>query len=685
MASFIEAIDNAVLGSLREKVDVRYVPFESSASPVSDSQSPGAAIRKFLLNPAAAKAKTRQETPDQDVPTESSAVTDISAALEQAKRYMREQPLAAVFLLSDVAHNQTAGRDPRQVSAELSGAPVYIAPIGATRRVRDIDLKAVSAPGVVMKDDDVVIEATLQAFDCAGETLRVELLANGEVIQDREVEVDTETATRRVRFNTQLQDVGPRRFQVRVVPLEGELSEENNFTQFDVNGARNHIDVLLADETPRWEYRYLAQLFRRDAKVACDELLFRPRLIATGRREKTKAFPATADEWSQYDVVLLGDVATQRLSPAAQESLAEFMRMRGGTLVVIAGDEFMPQAYVNQPLEALLPVTKAGETRLQEHSEGYAFHVTEEGWRHDALMIADTETSTRIAWDFINRNSPLHSLSPFRQARPAARTLISAVPADSLDPNKNPDQNALLCWQPVGRGRIVYLASPETYRLRFLHGDRLHYRFWGQLLRWAIAEDLATGSEVVNIRTDRAAYRQGESVQVTVRLQDAAGNPIAGAAPEAVATGAGETRVSVPLREDDNAPGRYVGAVDRLPSGVFRVEPVGEEIDRLLGAKGQRPAEPATATASFMVRAPLNREQLDTRSDLALAKQIADATGGQVLPPTAVSEVLALTDLAPRVTQKTDTSPLWVRWEFLGVICGCLLCEWVVRKRMGLS
>src|SRR5207302_729410 len=163
-----------------------------------------------------------------------------------------------------------------------------------------------------------------------------------------------------------------------IEPVEGELSSDNNERDFEVNVTRNDIKILLADEFPRWEYRYLTQLFRRDDKVQCDELLFRPRIIATGRREASKSVPTTVD-----------------------------------------------------------------------------------------------------AWDLVNRHLSLPVVSPWRRPLAAARTLIAAVPKGSAKADDE-KKSAFLCWQPVGRGRIVYLAGPETYRLRFLRGDRLHYRFWGQ-------------------------------------------------------------------------------------------------------------------------------------------------------------------------------------------------------------
>lgn len=675
---FVDSVDANLLRPLAGEVDVRYASFDWALFPVGAQDAPAAAIARQTNG---RRSKVDRESPaatDDDSP-----VTDLTATLDQIHRTKREQPLAAVFLFTDAAHNRPGARDPSQAAAEFEGTPVYVVPIGADERLRDVELKNVSAPSVAMKDDEVVVEAAIEAHRCEGELLRVELLRDGAVIQNRDVQLESSPAVQRVRFNAPLPEIGLARLQVRIAPLEGEQSEENNFEQFEIQVTRNHIDVLLADELPRWEYRYLVQLFRRDEKIACDELLFRPRRIATGRRAESKEFPATADDWAEYDVVLLGDVSTERLSIASQESLAEFVRERGGTLVMIAGDEFMPQAYVNQPLEELLPVTKADESDRAGSIDGFAFHVTEEGWRHHALLIADTEESTRIAWDFINRNSPVHSVSSYRRPRPTARTLISAVSRASLDVEQDAAQSALLCWQPVGRGRVVYLASPETYRLRFLHGDRLHYRFWGQLLRWAIADELALGSQWASIRTDRSEYRSGQSVQVAVQLKDEAGKPAPGAAVDVAATGAGGSQTTVSLEPDESVPGRYIGVIEGLASGVYRLEPKGADVERLQeSADGETRGLPV---ASFTVRSPVNRELLDTRCNRALARQIAEASGGQVLPPTAVGEVLALTDLEPIVTEKTETLPLWVEWKYLWIVFGCLFAEWRLRKRMGLS
>lgn len=677
VTGLMDHLNDSVLPAIGEQADVRFGVFDSSFTLLPSQQETPIRLTRFADSQDDASATGGDADAADALPS-----TDIATALQRLGQLRSEQPLAAVFLVTDGAHNHPASPDPLQTAAQLDGTPVYVLPIGNTRRVRDVELKSVSAPSVVMKDDDVVIEAGIGAYDCDGERLSVELLANGRVIQERQLEVESASALLRTRFNARLDEVGTHTFQIRVAPLEDELSEENNFQQFEINVTRNQIRVLLADGRPRWEYRYLAHLFRRDANVECDELLVQPSRALGEGSGWLEAMPEQPDQWARYDVVMIGDVAPEQLSIPAQRGLVDFVQQRGGTLVMIAGQEAMPAAFVGQPLEALLPVTAAEAIDAEAASEGYAFTVTEDGWSHHALMIADSDESTRIAWDFINRHSPLSWLSPYRQAKPAARMLIAAVPRRAAA-TAGFEDHALLSWLPSGRGRSVFLASPETFRMRYLRGDRLHYRFWGQLLRWAIASDLGTGSELVRIRTDRPEYGRGDAVQVDVRLQQESGTPLGDAVVEVVAMQADAADRLIPLAPDPDEPGRYRAALDDLPPGIYRIEPRGDAVDKLLSTF-DRDDEPVPA-ASFTVRQPLDRELLDTRSDRALAQQIADASGGQVLPPTAIAEVLEMLDLQPIVEQSIQRQPLWVQWKYLWIVLGCLLSEWIVRKHKGLS
>lgn len=667
-AGLLDSVHESVLTPLLETVDIRQCCFDNSMTRLETQSLPGTEVKKLL------PIQSEDDSDSMIVP----ATTDLSAVLEQLNRDRSEQPIAATFILTDVGHNRAAAVSPRDIATELSETPVYIVPIGNTQHVRDVNIQSVFAPNVAMRNDDIVIEVMLQAFDCSGESCFVQLMEDGEQIDQRTVQIDSGFATRPVRFEQRMNEVGIQSFQVVASPLEGEMTERNNYNDFEVNVTRSDIKVLLADEASRWEHRYLTHLFRRDPKIECDELQFQPRLIATGRRESSGTFPITVDEWDQYDVVMLGDIPPNHLPVAAQESLVEYLKLRGGTVVIMAGQAAMPHQYVDAPLEQIIPVSPVIGGDVGSET-GYTFHVTAEGHEHDALMIGESEESTRRAWAFVNAVSPFYEMSKWRRPRAAAHSLIAGIPRGTLDVEYAEKNNSFLCWQAVGRGKVMYLSAAETWRLRLLRGDRLHNKFWGQLLRWATATNLSAGSEAVRIRPGRSRYGSDEVVDTTVWLTDIDGNPIVTEELTIIAS-QDELERSAPLVPDAEIPGRYHGEFRDLPAGVYRLQAVGDAVDQLLQASDQTPTP-----AGFIVQGDLPVELMDTRCDRALAQQIADITGGQVLPPTAIAEVLALTNLQPEVAESVETRPLWLEWKYLWIVFGCMQTEWIIRKWKGLS
>ncbi|TWU01652.1 hypothetical protein [Neorhodopirellula pilleata] len=672
VASFLEQFEQSSASGIRETADLRWCVFDQATRNFRDSQE---AI------PYLATLADREQLATQ---------TNLTSALQHVDQMHRDQPIAATFVLSDVAHNEAAGRKPTDVATQLGSVPVYVVPIGNELRLRDIDLVSVSAPTVAMRNDDVVIEAHLGIYQCAGERCTVQLLRGGEVVDFRNVLIESNAETRSVQFEQRVSEIGTAAFQIAVQPLSGEMTNENNFDEIEINVTRSDIKVLLADELPRWEYRYLAQLFRRDPKVELDELLFRPRMIATGQRQATQSFPVSVDQWDHYDVVILGDLPIEHLPVASQESLLQYLRTRSGTVILIAGQQSMPQAYVDHPLHDIVPVRPI-DSALESPGQ-FAFEVTEAGKSHAALMIGETEQATRSAWEFVNQFSPLDQVSRWRTPLPTAQSLISAVPRNQTLVMSDPrlTQSSFLCWQPVGRGRVIYLSGPDTYRLRFLRGDRLHYRFWGQLMRWAIAADMSSGSKMVRIRTAKSLYETDQSVDVEVALLDADGDPVIQEQPDTdtlhLRLTVGDQLRTVPLAHDADRPGHYRADIRELSPGVYQAQPAGNLIEMLLSSE-QASAEGRfeEAIATFTVQADLPAELVDTRTNRVLANQVAQATGGQVLPPTAVDEILALTDLQPVVTHSIQREPLWSRWRYLWLIFGCLQTEWIIRKWRGLS
>ena len=56
------------------------------------------------------------------------------------------------------------------------------------------------------------------------------------------------------------------RFKARIEPVEGETRSDNNFKSFSFDAITKKNSVLIIDGRPRWETRYLRNVFDRDER-----------------------------------------------------------------------------------------------------------------------------------------------------------------------------------------------------------------------------------------------------------------------------------------------------------------------------------------------------------------------------------------------------------------------------------
>jgi hypothetical protein len=187
------------------------------------------------------------------------------------------EPLAAAILITDGGQN--AGRDPREIAPSLANTALHIVPIGNTRMERDVILHHAHAPKAVLQNDTVVIESVVTAYGCEKEALQVRLLEKDAVIDQQTLNVTGEVFDTRVQLRWKAATLGKHTLTVRVAPVSEERTEENNSATVDIHVMEAKMRVLVADNFPRWETRYLLNLFKRDERVTFDQLLFEPQRV----------------------------------------------------------------------------------------------------------------------------------------------------------------------------------------------------------------------------------------------------------------------------------------------------------------------------------------------------------------------------------------------------------------------
>lgn len=670
--SALQTLESQAITDLDEQVAIQRLLFAEEVTPVAAFADP------------ATPSTTGEDAADavEGATEYVSASTDLTAVIAQLARLRSQQSLALSIVYTDGQHTDLQSRSPQEVASESSAGPVYFVPAGTSLPLRDVSIHRIDAPTTVVRGDDAQIDVIVTAIDCAGESTGILLRQAGRVIDEQPLEFAGQHVDRRVTFRVPTDQIGWQEFEVEVTPLAEEASEGNNLAAASLEVVRDQLVVLLADGMPRWEFRYLQQLFRRDERIVCDELVFSPQVKGSGALATAPAMPTDPELLARYDAILLGDLSPQMLPPAALAALDDYVRVRGGNVVVVAGGSHMPQAFSDPKLLDLLPVERG---RATPSTSGFALIPTQEARFHNSVLIAETLEASRAAWQALCRHTPVYGLSDYHRPRATARTVIEAVElgrsaSPANDPMRTPER-AFMAWHQLGGGRVVYLAAPQTYLLRFRAGDRRHHLFWGQLLQWLTTPQLGTGAEMVRLATDEVRYELGETVEATLWLKDPAGRPVADAEVQLSAESRDGHRLRVPLRADASVPGRYTAAVEGLHAGAYELRPQGEVVDRLLAQSTDGTHE---VRALLSVHPTAGLEMSNTNVNLALLEQLAEATGGQVIPPTAVDEVLRLATLTPMVNESVERTPIWNRWWALVLALGCLTGEWSLRKWSGL-
>jgi hypothetical protein len=641
VAAWLSAAEDSWLKDLEAKTRVIRYKFAANVLPVADADWRGALAVETNLD---------------------SRGTDLGAALAQAAQDSSQQSVDAVVLLTDGGHNTPD--DPRNAAAALRGIPVFIVPIGSTVIPRDVVLHHIQCPRAVFKNDNVVLDAMVTAYYCQGEQVRVELSSDGTVVQSQTVPINSPVFDTRVSFSWKASDLGRHKIKVRAVPLPKEHSLANNEAQAEVEVMENTIRVLLADDLPRWEFRYLTMLFKRDKHVEFDQLIFEPNDDAQAAQQ---TFPTDLAGWQKYRVVILGDVSPEQLTVAQQQNLRKYVVEDGGNLVVIAGETAMPASFAGQPLGEMLPVTSAPI----DANQAYSLTVTAEGSVSVPTQLEDDPLASDRIWRDMSTRLPIYNLSPVSKPKPTSHVLISAA-AD-----QGSDTRAFLSWQYVGLGRVIYLSAPITYQLRYGIGDLYHHRFWGQLLRWAVAREMSGGSKTVRLLADKNHYEVGDHAQVVLGLSAADGTPVTGAQCGVEALRDNQVVKVIELHEETGMPGLYRGIYSGLAEGQTTLRAVGPTVKSLLAGEGYNQPVEQILNVDYKGTTELS----DPVCNLPLLNQIADASGGMLLPPAALQNALAHLNVAPDAEDtELSRTPVWDQWQYLWIIMGCITIEWLARR-----
>ncbi len=629
--------------------------------------------------------------------------TDMTAALEEVKKQVSPEQLAGIVLLTDGQQN-TPDR-PEAPARELGMSEVPICPIviGGKEPPRDAAVVSVVAPEVVHAKDTMYVTVELKLDGLKGKTAQVKLMRDDEEtpVDTKDVPIPDAEYRKRIELSDTPKDAGLHTYHVSITPFDGEAFTSNNSYPLTLNVTEELTQLLIIAGRPRWEFRYLKNLFEsRDVSVKLQYVLLNPDRIggtaplpqvaasASRPREEPQAtlLPQSEQEWMKFDVIILGDVSPDALSDADYDALRRFVTDRGGTLVVIAGPDYMPHAFTDTPLADLLPVeVTPSSSPVAAPEESYHIALTPEG--QDSVIMrqaVDPDENLRI-WKSL---PPIYWRHPVLDTKPGATVLAYAVPDAGAGAGVTPQEqqteqyqrsHALIALQQVALGNVLMLDFDRTWRMRYQHGDTLHHKFWGQVMRWATAGKLPAGTDLIKLGTDKSRYAPHADVSVRAKLLQPDLSPLANAA-AAVNVYQGTKLV---LRRNmtylAGSPGIYTADLGQLPAGAYRAELDCPAAVPILASENAK-----TVSTEFAVAGSTSAELVDLDPDRALLARLADLSGGRTLEPAQSGQLKDVLRANVFTRSKKFEYVLWNSWPFLAIIMIVGASEWLIRRRSGL-
>ncbi len=619
--------------------------------------------------------------------------TLLAQSLEQTLRRVAARPVAGVVLLTD-------GRSPdqpgRTLLREFQGRriPVFPVPLGNAQSLPDLAITRAEAPAAAFMGDKLPVTVEIESL--GGEPgarvgARMQLVddATGLAIEERRI--DAVGGGRHTMLVTP-RAAGDQSYTVRLIPDGRDLSDQNNVAKVAVAVADRPIRVAYFDGYPRWEYRYLKNILVREESIRTSAMLLSSerRSIQDGN-EILDVLPRTAKDWQQFDVVVMGDVRPEVFSVEQIAQVRDLIAERGAGLLWIGGSGSTPGAWRGTPLADLVPFAIPAQGTPGVERSGV------EAWLNPVLVkpgaAADRYGVLRLSDDPANPwpgellsgdlGWPMmrwaQRITP-SMLKPTAEVLATATPASDASAA---DAFPLVMSMRYGAGRVIYVATDETWRYRYCRGEVLTERFWIPMVRLLARESLGRAGLPAVIAAAPEQVQVGRPVRLAVRLLD---QSLIERRPDAL-------RVRL-LRQGEGgvASGRAVEVTLSPESAEQSEAAVSYAASWVASEPGRYVIEPADALLAGLdiatrleVIAP-DDELRFPQADHASLEAIASETGGRVLDAAALRD---LSSLLPnreiRVLGTPDIETLWDKPIVFILLLALLAIEWIGRRLIKLA
>lgn len=653
--------EGELLAELDERYNVKVYLASSSLRPLAGEASREEQIRRL-----------EADRPD----------SRLGQCVLDALRAQRGRPTAAIAILTDGITTEGKTISDAADVARRKMIPLFTIGLGNDKPLRDLWLADLLADEIAFVGDVVPFEFKLVGTGFQGRRVEVQLKEErtGRILDQTRVSLadDAQPITGRLRHRPD--KPGEHNYVIEVAAPQEDSNDANNRLTATVEVRDETIRVLLVQDYPNYEFRYLKNLLSRQLKVSPSD---------SGEREKSielttvlqsadrdyaaldetarAVFPVRREELFEYDVIIFGDVNPSFLSLSVMNNIAAFVKERGGGMIVSAGPRYTPLAFRGTPLADLLPinldVARAPDPR-QVISESFIAQPTSLGMTSPNMQLDDSPAASLQRWQ---RLPGLYWLLEAPELKPGARVLAEHPTRTGSDGQPLP----VIALQYVGAGKVIFHATDETWRWRFRTEDVLWGRYWLQTVRYLSRAKLLGKARAAELTTDRQTYRRGDIVNLRVRFFDEREAPAQDDGVAVVVEQAGGRNRRVTLRRAGRR-GVFETTLAGLGPGQYRV---------WMAAPTMPDGAPV---ADFSIEDP-GGEMAKLQMDAQDLRRAAERSGGKFYSFPEAGRLLGDLPEGRQVPiEALEPVSIWNSHLLAGLFVVLLVTEWLLRKRAGM-